>query len=152
MEKYFKFTVTLAFCLVLIIIFNANKSYASSDVYSKDLPKLKLSEVIKNNVKEAIITEIDVQGFPQINNSDDNMVNENMVLFRAVKKKKPKKSSKGRWIYMYTAQPYAFYRNSKTGQIKVIQVTSIPQHVINVVTKGWADSIVNGGNYLGGRP
>lgn len=36
---------------------------------------------------------------------------------------------------MYIAQPYDFYRNSKTGQTKVIQVTSISQYIINVVSK-----------------
>ncbi|MFM1514728.1 hypothetical protein ABGF49_05675 [Helcococcus ovis] len=64
----------------------------------------------------------------------------------------PGKLSKEKWIYMYTAQPYAFYKNSKTGEIKMVQVTSINQHLINVVTKKWADSIANAGNYFGGRP
>ncbi len=108
---------------------------------------MKLSEVIYNNIKEAIITDFDVPGFPQptIDKSYDYNNYGFMVLAST------NKSSKGKWVYMYTAQPYAFYRNSKTGAIKVVQVTPIAQHVVNVVTKGWADSIANGPAYFGGR-
>lgn len=158
MKKKFKFTFSLLFCFAFILILNNSKVYASSnvDTESENLPEMKLSEVIENNVKEAIITDFDVPGFPQppIDNTYDyddyddyNDYNNYGFMVLASKKK----SSKGKWVYMYTAQPYAFYRNSKTGAIKVVQVTPTAQHVANVVTKGWADSIARGPAYLGGR-
>lgn len=149
MKKKFKFTFSLLFCFAFILILNNSKVYASSnvDTESENLPEMKLSEVIENNVKEAIITDFDVPGFPQP--SIDNSYDYNSYGFMVLASKK--KSSKGKWVYMYTAQPYAFYRNSKTGAIKVVQVTPTAQHVANVVTKGWADSIARGPAYLGGR-
>ncbi|MDU3152674.1 MAG: hypothetical protein E7K18_09515 [Anaerococcus vaginalis] len=149
MKKKFKFTFSLLFCFAFILILNNSKVYASSnvDTESENLPEMKLSEVIENNVKEAIITDFDVPGFPQP--PIDNSYDYNSYGFMVLASKK--KSSKGKWVYMYTAQPYAFYRNSKTGAIKVVQVTPTAQHVANVVTKGWADSIARGPAYLGGR-
>ena len=37
------------------------------------------------------------------------------------------------WEYMYTVQPYAFYRNSVTGQWRTVQVTGTVDHVFRII-------------------
>lgn len=49
--------------------------------------------------------------------------------------------NKNVWEYKYTAQPYAFFYNTLTGQWKMLQVTSYTQHTINVMYNGWSQTI-----------
>ncbi|MDD7306677.1 MAG: hypothetical protein PUG67_08820 [Peptoniphilaceae bacterium] len=96
MKRKFKLLISLAFCFAIILITNSNTAYASSDkdVDGENLPKLKLSEVIRNKVKEAIITEFDLPEFYQpaidenINNKSDDFI------FFATKKKSTKKKQR----------------------------------------------------------
>ena len=44
------------------------------------------------------------------------------------------------WEYMYTVQPYAFYRNSVTGQWRIVQVTGTVDHVFRIIGDGWGSA------------
>lgn len=44
------------------------------------------------------------------------------------------------WEYMYTVQPYAFYRNSVTGQWRTVQVTDTVTHVFRIIGDGWGSA------------
>ena len=44
------------------------------------------------------------------------------------------------WEYMYTVQPYAFYRNSVTGQWRTVQVTGTVDHVFRIIGDGWGSA------------
>ena len=44
------------------------------------------------------------------------------------------------WEYMYTVQPYAFYRNSVTGQWRTGQVTGTVDHVFRIIGDGWGSA------------
>ncbi len=41
---------------------------------------------------------------------------------------------------MYTVQPYAFYRNSVTGQWRTVQVTGTVDHVFRIIGDGWGSA------------
>lgn len=47
----------------------------------------------------------------------------------------------GRWKYMYTAEPYAFFYNSAIDEWKMVQVTSYTKHTVTVMVGGWSDTI-----------
>lgn len=53
----------------------------------------------------------------------------------------------GTWVYQYTAEPYAFYKHTGTGQWKAVQVTPNWEHAKNVVVNGWISSLGNGNTY-----
>ena len=57
------------------------------------------------------------------------------------------RSAGGNWVYMYTAEPYAFYRHSKTKKWKMVQVTPTWTHVQNTVVNGWISSMGGGYDY-----
>lgn len=82
--------------------------------------------------KEVIIAEIDIPEAEKILNSI------RMIMPR---------SAGGDWVYMYTAEPYAFYRHSKTKKWKMIQATPTWTHVQNTVVNGWLSSISGGYDY-----
>ncbi|MGT2732824.1 hypothetical protein [Streptococcus ruminantium] len=53
-------------------------------------------------------------------------------------------STLGRWEYMYTIEPFAFFKNTKTGAITNVQVTSTVEHTVNNIVNGW---VTRGPNY-----
>lgn len=48
--------------------------------------------------------------------------------------------TKGRWKYMYTAEPYAFFYNSAIDDWKMVQVTSYTKHTVTVMVGGGSDT------------
>ncbi|MFT9452463.1 hypothetical protein [Liquorilactobacillus ghanensis] len=46
-------------------------------------------------------------------------------------------SSKGKWEYMYTYGPYAFFKNTATGNWKTVQIISTTKYTINVIINGY---------------
>ena len=102
---------------------------------NNNVPEMSLSQVIKSGASEAILTDIDI---PSVKSQLDALPQQSgtRFLMRA-------RSSAGRWVYMYTAEPYAFYRNSKTKKWKVVQVTPTTKHVINTMINGYVNSYGN---------
>ncbi|ELY5748723.1 hypothetical protein RYR35_001998 [Streptococcus iniae] len=98
----------------------------------EELPRMTLSEALRKGVKEVIITEIDIP--------------EAAELLETLPMMMPR-SSGGKWVYMYTAEPYALYRHSKTMEWKMVQVTPTWQHVQNTVVNGWMSSMAGSYNY-----
>ena len=52
------------------------------------------------------------------------------------RKKAKKKKKKGHWVYLYTIDPYSFYRNTATHEIHIIQTTSTIDHLIHTSIEG----------------
>ncbi|MGG6823910.1 hypothetical protein [Streptococcus canis] len=98
----------------------------------KELPRMTLYEALTSGVQEAIITEIDIPVAAEFLESLPMMI---------------PRSSGGKWVYMYTAEPYALYRHSKTKEWKMVQVTPTWQHVQNTVVNGWISSMAGSYNY-----
>ncbi|EJF00324.1 hypothetical protein [Liquorilactobacillus mali] len=46
-------------------------------------------------------------------------------------------SSKGKWEYMYTYGPYAFFKNTATGNWKTVQIISTTKYTISVIVNGY---------------
>lgn len=44
----------------------------------------------------------------------------------------------GKWVYQYTAGPYALFKNSETGAWKYTQIISTTQYTVTVMFDGWA--------------
>lgn len=91
-----------------------------------------MTEFIESGATEAIITNIDI---PEIKETLEN------IPFYT------DRSDSGYWKYMYTYQPYAFYRHTKTRKWKVVQVTAIPTHVTNIIVNSWANAAAGGLRY-----
>ncbi|HIR59309.1 MAG TPA: hypothetical protein IAB38_04590 [Candidatus Onthousia excrementipullorum] len=49
----------------------------------------------------------------------------------------------GYWQYMYTAEPYAFYRHTRTKEWKTVQVTPTWKHVGKTIVNGYFNSYGN---------
>lgn len=147
-RKWFKSGIVLVSTLMLGVGFSEVVSHAAitdatytastnidkSNSNDRETPHMKLSEAIASDVHEAILTDIDV---PEIANK----LNEIAAHSRTTRSAK----KKGHWKYMYTAEPYAFYRNTKTKQWKMVQVTSTTQHVVNTMVGGYAGAPSYGG-------
>lgn len=50
----------------------------------------------------------------------------------------------GRWEYIYTIEPFAYFKNTKTGAITMVQATSSVNHTVNTMVDGW---VTHGPNY-----
>lgn len=83
--------------------------------------------------------------------ADDDTSSNTGYSFRSVTLADGLSAGLGRWEYMYTAEPYAFYRNTATMEWKMVQVTPTWTHVQNTVVNGWMSSLANSYNYWG-RP
>lgn len=124
-----KKVMLLFVALVSLFVFQDN---VSADTLDDNLPQMTLSEALKSGEKEVIITEIDIPEAAKVLNSIP------MRIPRSVG---------GDWVYMYTAEPYAFYRHSKTKKWKMVQVTPTWTHVQNTVVNGWISSMAGGYDY-----
>ncbi|WP_288530528.1 hypothetical protein [uncultured Secundilactobacillus sp.] len=103
------------------------------------VPKMSLSQALQSGVHEAILTDLDV---PAIANKL-NAVSKKAAIASRHRFAAKKSNSKGKWVYMYTAEPYAFYRNSKTKEWKMVQVTPTVSHVVNTIVGGYVNSYGN---------
>ncbi|HEL1781917.1 TPA: hypothetical protein ACT2IN_002096 [Streptococcus suis] len=121
--------ILLFVALVSLFVFQNN---VSADTLDDNIPQMTLSEALKSGEKEVIITEIDIPEAAKVLNS--------------IRMRMPR-SAGGDWVYMYTAEPYAFYRHSKTKKWKMVQVTPTWTHVQNTVVNGWISSMAGGYDY-----
>lgn len=44
----------------------------------------------------------------------------------------------GCWKYLYTIEPYSYYRHTGTGKLTRLQTTSTVNHTVNTIVGGWA--------------
>ncbi len=115
-----------------------NNIVSNPDVVANDdnnVPQMSLSQAIKSGASVVILTDIDI---PAVKAELDNASQQT-----AAKSFMRARSSTGKWVYMYTAEPYAFYRNTKTKKWKMVQVTPTTTHVLNTMINGYVNSYGN---------
>ena len=111
-----------------MVVANADTTYSNVVLSNNDqnTPRMSLTQALKSHQSEVIITDMDIPLVQQTLN--------NLPFYT------DRSAGKGRWVYMYTAQPYAFYRNTKTKEWKMVQVTPYSTHIANTIINGWATS------------
>lgn len=57
--------------------------------------------------------------------------------FPAVSTKELSQTLGGKWVYWYSAGPYAFYKNTRNGAIKSVQTQDYFNYTLGVIEKGW---------------
>lgn len=100
------------------------------EIDSSQLKEYSFTEGVKNRSKDFIVSEMDDESLNKvIRENEDNLkvVPNNKISFYS------KKTNE--WKYMYTVEPYSFYKNSE-GKIRVVQTTPTTEHVVNTVFNG----------------
>lgn len=118
--------VFVATFFALFLIFGFTVKTSADDGMCSMVPSMPASEIIADNVQDAIISEIDVPEIAQMIDSLEPMITP--------------RSAKGCWKYIYTADPYSFFKHTKTGQWRMIQTTSTLNHTTNTIIGGWANA------------
>ncbi len=137
-----KIKCLLVFLILFTMVFSNGNAEAYSSSTDENLPKVKLSEGIKENMKDFIVTEMDVPEIAKVIKNRENTIemNDNNIVrqYRThfYKKAAKKKKRTYKWQYLYTVEPFSFYKNRKTGQIRAKQTTSTLVHTANTVVSG----------------
>lgn len=98
--------------LTLLFVFSAFFVFNSRSVKADEIPVLPASEVIAENIPDAIVSETDIPEF----NSNSFMISDR------------------NWV----ANTYSYYQHSGTGQWRMLQTTSTVKHTVNTVVNGVA--------------
>lgn len=113
--------ISLSLFFVLSIFF----FFYNTNVKADEVPVLPASEVIANNVPDAIVSETNIPEF----NFNSFMISDRAWVANTY-------GNSGKWIYKYTIDPYSYYQHSGTGQWRMLQTTSIVNHTVNTIVNG----------------
>lgn len=111
--------------LTLLFVFSAFFVFNSRSVKADEIPVLPASEVIAENIPDAIVSETDIPEF----NFNSFMISDRNWVANTY-------GNGGKWIYKYTIDPYSYYQHSGTGQWRMLQTTSAVNHTVNTVVNG----------------
>lgn len=113
--------------LTLLFVFSAFFVFNSRSVKADEIPVLPASEVIAENIPDAIVSETDIPEF----NFNSFMISDRNWVANTY-------GNGGKWLYKYTIAPYSYYQHSGTGQWRMLQTTSTVKHTVNTVVNGVA--------------
>ena len=113
--------------LILLFILSIFFVFVSRSVKADEVPVLPASEVVANNVSDAIVSETNISEF----NFNSFMISDRVWVANT-------SGNAGRWIYRYTIDPYSYYQHSGSGQWRMLQTTSTVNHTVNTIVNGVA--------------